>query len=133
MYKSWQLQVHILVYDIRFCVLRLLIKVLLSSSGEVKSRRKGYDYDIAIRCSHLVETLKQYVLRFSPQIEKSCNQIDIGKCLCIVTVLIIELGKTDLIACNLFVHSPHINFIEIIMVTSLFEQSLMVCRSWEYS
>lgn len=26
MYKSWQLQVHILVYDIRFCVLLLLIK-----------------------------------------------------------------------------------------------------------
>lgn len=41
MYKSWQLQVHILVYDIRFCVLRLLIKFCYPLQERVNRGGKG--------------------------------------------------------------------------------------------
>lgn len=51
-----QLHDSISVYDMIFvfCVRCLLIKVLLSSSGEAKLRkREGCDNDNAIRCSHV--------------------------------------------------------------------------------
>lgn len=57
MYSSWQAQVRdsISVYDmvLVLCVRGLLIKVLLSSSGEGKLRkREGYDSDDANRDVH---------------------------------------------------------------------------------